>query len=247
MSAEPKQHVVLCEGYEDRSFWKGWLLRLGCVDPTDGGSKHVDDVCGRPVKGLGRYLFRTPAGSDVIVQPFHGRSNARQAVEEYLGGKQIYRPHRLVLNLDSDAEDASDRSAEDQVRGIARGLGAEGAGNGPFEIGGSALYALIWRCADPEPTPGVPTKQTLERLVAAAICAARPDRGPAVKAWLEAEPHGLELPRSYGYSYYAKWHADGGSGSFYELLWRDDSVVAALRHRLNATDAWNTVEELAND
>ena len=25
--------VVLCEGFHDRAFWAGWLLRLGCTDP----------------------------------------------------------------------------------------------------------------------------------------------------------------------------------------------------------------------
>ncbi len=25
------QHVVLCEGYDDRAFWAGWLLHLALV------------------------------------------------------------------------------------------------------------------------------------------------------------------------------------------------------------------------
>ncbi|MEE8525218.1 MAG: hypothetical protein V3T72_14880 [Thermoanaerobaculia bacterium] len=70
---EAKQHVVLCEGFDDRSFWSGWLLHLGCTDPSERGKRTVTDAWGRPVKGKGRYLFRTPAGSDVVVHPFQGR------------------------------------------------------------------------------------------------------------------------------------------------------------------------------
>jgi hypothetical protein len=247
VTAEPRQHVVLCEGYEDRSFWKGWLLNLRCTDPSDGGKRPVNDAWGRPVKGSGRYLFRTPSGSDVLVQPFQGRANARRAVEEYLGGKQTYRPQRVVLNLDSDGANEGDTSAEDQIHGIAQALGADGPAGGPYEAEESVLYPVIWRCGDAEPAPGLPKKQTLERLVAAAICAAHPDRGPAVKVWLEAEPHGLALPKSYSYSYFAKWYADRGAGSFYEHLWQDEAVAAELKKRLEATGSWATVEALVSD
>lgn len=144
MSGESKPHVILCEGYEDRSFWRGWLLHCGCSDPSEGGRKPATDIFGRPVKGSGRHLFRTPAGSDVIVQPFQGRSNAGRATREYLGGRQAYRPTRVVLNLDADAELGSDTSAEDQIRGIAGDLGATGPSSGPFELGPSILFAIIW-------------------------------------------------------------------------------------------------------
>ncbi len=247
MTSEAKQHVVLCEGFDDRSFWKGWLLHLGCTDPSNGGTKAVNDVFGHPVKGEGRFLFHTSAGSDVVVKPFGGRANAARPVEEYLGGHQIYRPDRVVLNLDCDDAIDATGSAEDQVRTIARGLGAAGDGRGPFEIDGSRLYAVLWECGDPDPTPGVPRKQTLERLVTAAIRAAAPDRGPAVEHWLNAEPQGLRLPKSFGYSYFAKWYSDHGEGHFYESLWQDEAVVRELEERLRSSGAWQTVEKLVQD
>lgn len=51
---ETKQHVILCEGFDDRSFWSGWLLHLGCIDPSERGKRTVTDAWGRPVKGKGR-------------------------------------------------------------------------------------------------------------------------------------------------------------------------------------------------
>jgi hypothetical protein len=242
-----RQHVVLCEGFDDRSFWRGWLLHLGCSDPTDRGRRRVNDAWGRPVTGAGRYLFRTPAGSDIIVQPFGGRSKARQAAEEYLGRRQAYRPARVVLNLDGDADDGKGTRAEDQIRGVARDLGAAVEGRGPYAIEDSFLYPVIWQCGDPDPTAGLPGKQTLERLAAAAILAAYSGRGPAVSSWLDAEPLGLKLPRSYGYSYFAKWYSNHGAANFYEALWQDEAVTRELKTRLEDTGASRYVDELVGD
>lgn len=207
----------------------------------------MNDIWGRPVRGDGRFLLRTPGGSDVVLQPYHGRSNAPRAVDDYLGSRQVYRPSRLVLNLDSDSEGEAGASAPDQVSGIVETLGGEGHFPGPFAIGDSALYAVIWQCADPDPTPGVPSQQTLERLVSAAITARMPERGTAVERWLDDEPSGLELPKSYGHSYFAKWYADHGWAHFYEWVWQDASIAGELRSRLEAEGAWEIVEDLVRD
>ncbi len=122
-----KQHVVLCEGFEDRDFWAGWLGHLGCSDPTNRGEKTGKDAWGRPVRGKGRYLFRTPAGSSVIIHPFEGRTNVRKAVGDYLQG-EANRPDRLVINLDSDAENGSgtrEKGAWEAIRQIVRHHGGE--------------------------------------------------------------------------------------------------------------------------
>jgi hypothetical protein len=245
--SDARQHVVLCEGYDDRSFWRGWLHHLGCVDPTEQGRRVVNDAWGRPVRGRGRFLFRAPSGSLVLVQPFHGRSNARDAVSEHLGDRQPNKPVRVLLNLDCDAEDSADTSAEDQVRGIARDLGARETEPGSYEIGGSLLHAVIWRCDDPAPAPGVPRQQTLERLAAASVQAAYPGRGPAVESWLAAEPIGDLVARSFAHSYFAKWYARHGSGNFYEALWQDERVAAQLSARLEATGAARVVAAMVAD
>jgi hypothetical protein len=197
-----KQHVVLCEGFEDRDF----------------------------------------------VDHFHGRSNARRAAKVYLLGGAS-RPGRLVINLDSDAENGSREGALEAIRQIARHYGAEGAsGNvGPFYIDDVRIFPVIWECADPE-TPGVPGKQTLERLVTAAIQASYPDRGPVVADYLAAEPR-VEVPpaKSYSYSYYAKWYGNHGVGDFFKAIWLDEAVARQLRERLETSGAWETVASLVDD
>lgn len=246
---EEKQHVILCEGFDDRSFWAGWLLHLDCTDPTDRGKRPARDAWGRPVKGGGRYLFRTPGDSSVLVHPFHGRANAGKAAGEYLGG-QVYRPDLMILNLDSDAENGSADGARAAFRRIVEDHGGklEGDGDGPFDLDGVRLSAVIWECGDDDPTPGVPRKQTLERLVAAAIQAAYPARGPVVDEWLAAEPRGGEpRPKNYGYSYLAKWYAEHGADDFFRAIWRQQEVVARLRERLEKTGAWATVASLVDD
>ncbi len=207
----------------------------------------VSDAWGRPVRGRGRFLFRAPSGSLVLVQPFHGRSNARDAVSEHLGDRQPNKPVRVLLNLDSDGDDTADLSAEDHVRSIALDLGGQETEPGSYEIGGSLLHAVIWRCDDPAPVPGVPKQQTLERLVAASVQAAYPGRGPAVETWLNAEPAGDTVTKSFAHSYFAKWYACHGSGNFYEALWQDTRVAEQLTTRLEATGAARIVEAMVAD
>lgn len=247
--AERKQHVVLCEGYDDRSFWRGWLLRLGCRDPSEGGKKPINDTWGRPVRG-GRFLFYTPAGSDIVVQPFHGRARAREAVREYLGNLQPYRVSRVILNLDDDTESIAGSThvgADELCDSIARDLNGVGDQEKGWDIEGSLLVPVIWRCDDPDPTRGLPSKQTLERLLAAAIRAAAPSRADAVEEWLNAEPSGRKLPKSYAYSYFAKWYIDRGAGHFYECLWQDPAVARELQQRLQSVGAWKIVEDMVDD
>ena len=85
MSAK-RQHIVLCEGFDDRSFWTGWLLHLGCDDPSQGGRTTAYDKWGHPIRGRGRFAFTTAAGSCIVVHPFGGRHNLRRALREYLTG-----------------------------------------------------------------------------------------------------------------------------------------------------------------
>ena len=196
----------------------------------------------------GRYLFRTPNGSSVLVQPFQGRSNARRAAREYFR-HQVYRPDRLILNFDSDAENTSWDSALASVRQIVQEHGGEPeASSGFFKVGQIRVFPVIWECDDAEPTPGIPPKQTLERLVTASIRAAYPDRGPVVETWLQAEPRAEVVDhKNYGYSYLAKWYAEHGADDFFRSIWRDEAVAGRLRERLESTGAWESVAELVAD
>ncbi len=242
-----KQHVILCEGFDDRSFWVGWLRHLRCTDPTEQGRRKVKDAHGLPVQGKGHYLFHSPGGACVILHPYGGRSKLRDTANEYLKHHKTRPINRMILNLDSDADSGSHDTARDLIRGIATHFGSEveEPGTAVFDLDGIMASAVIWECTDEDPIPGVPRKQTLERLVAASIRAAYPDRGSTVDEWLAAEPKGEVVShKSYGYSYLAKWYSKHGADDFFRALWRDRAVVEQLHRRLEAHGAWTMVQEM---
>ncbi len=243
-----KQQVILCEGFDDRSFWVGWLRHLKCTDPSNRGRRIVKDAYELRVQGKGRYLFHSPGGACIIVHPYGGRSKLRRTVNEYLKDHTTHPIHRMILNLDSDAESDSDDGARAAVRGLVARLGSqvEAPTAAAFDLDGIQTSTVIWECADEASIPGIPRKQTLERLVAASIRGAYPARGSAVEDWLAAEPRGeaAVTPKSYGYSYLAKWYAEYGADDFFRALWRDEEVVAQLRHRLETNGAWASVQDL---
>jgi hypothetical protein len=80
------ERYVLCEGYDDRAFWKQWLLHLGCREARDA------------VRGEGRVAYRSKSGRLVVVMPYKGLPfleteleivvNRRAGVKRRMGGGQ---------------------------------------------------------------------------------------------------------------------------------------------------------------
>lgn len=64
------QTLIVCEGYDDRAFLKGWLLRRGANDPSKDGKIAVKDPWQRRVQkgqfafhgGDDRFIRLVPAG-----------------------------------------------------------------------------------------------------------------------------------------------------------------------------------------
>jgi hypothetical protein len=160
--------------------------------------------------------------------------------------------HCLVVNVDSDA-DASESAAPDSpavqavVNLVARHGKWQKEQNGDLRLEDGTLVTapVCWSAPDPG-VPGIPTKQTLERLVCSAILAVYPDRGPAVQNWLDSRPAApLAGPKEYAWSYMAGWYAEFGSDSFFREIWRDEGVAQQLESRLKACGAWRIGEMLA--
>ncbi len=259
------ESVILCEGYHDRAFWAGWLEYLGCEDPGrsrgNGNRVAVLDPWGKKVVG-GEFAFHSKAGKFIRVVPCGSDSRAvgRQA-RKRLGDEQqrmqqgASRPrlHRLVLNVDPDVQagDASPRTGfrQQDLRALAEKLDpatveTEDGDLAMFD-GATAVSLVRWETDDP-PLPGVPTQQTLERLVCAAFAATYPDRGPVVDAWLESRPEPPpSSPKEPAMSYMAGWYADTGSDGFYRVTWDRGEVVDELRSRLRQCGAWRVAEALA--
>lgn len=231
------QHVILCEGYDDRAFWVGWLLRLGFKDLSlradSSRTKRVEDPWGRLVS-RGQFGFGTPGGAFVRLVPCDGGGNVAPTAAQFFKEHATHPVGKLLINLDSDDTlGATSTSASDIIARI--------LASGPASV---EVCPIIWACQDLD-APGIPAKQTLERLVAASIAAAYPQRGPSVATWLAAEPRGGDSHKHHALSYLAKWYAEHGADDFYKALWRDEATAEQLERRLRTGGAWAHVDALA--
>jgi len=260
------ESVILCEGYHDRAFWAGWLEHLGCSRPPDVGEKpgsgRVFDPWGREVNG-GQYGYRSKTHKFIRIVPCRGDrkrvlreadrrlKEERQRVEQRAAESQLA---RLILNVDPDvtADGTSVRTGfrfEDLQQRL-RKHDSDLVEDRPGDLAlfrGAVLISLIrWEATD-QVADGLPNQQTLERLVCAALTAAYPDRGPAVKRWLDSRPDGpVAGPKEFGWSYMAGWYAEFGCEGFYRNLWLDGRVVTELKSRLAECRAWRVAEALAD-
>ncbi len=254
------ESVILCEGYHDRAFWAGWLLHLGCVDPGQPKAGHmarsiVRDPWNDPVIG-GQFGYHSKSGRFLRVQPCGGKSGIRPAAQRRLGQRVLKGLTRLVLNIDADTHadgtttGATGLRRQDVVHFIRTTFDPSAVVNvdGEIEIdGGVTKVALVrWEASDPH-SPSLPTQQTLERLVSAALIAAYPARAQVVQVWLAARPAPPPSdPKEHAWSHMAGWYAEHGCEDFYANLWRDAVVVSELETRLRSSGAWQIAEGLAS-
>lgn len=103
----------------------------------------------------------------------------------------------------------------------------------------TTVSLVVWK-TDDEPASGLPQKQTLERLVSAAIREAYPERAEEVHRWLRSRTDPPEPnPKDYSWSYMAGWNSEAGCESFLAQIWKDELVAASLKTRLEASGAWD--------
>ena len=162
---------------------------------------------------------------------------------------------RLVVNVDSDldADTTDDPGANTLTPADVLHLVQEkidetatltSEGEVTLHDGDTTVSTVIWQC-DTEPTDGVPTKNTLERLVCAAIARAYPERPPAIARWLNDRGDAPAAgPKEHAWSYMAGWYAQGGCEEFFRAVWRDDKVVPELEALLRASSAWTIANQI---
>lgn len=252
---EPES-IVLCEGFHDRAFWSEWLLRLGCTDPGVQAGKTervaVMDAQGKPVTRR-QFGFRSRNGAFIRVVPCGGKSGLLNELRGRIKGRTIDPLRYVVVCMDSDTDAPSSGGLSggtqlSDLGNFLRGFEPSVKVEPPWlELDdGAAHVALIrWETHDPAGT-GLPTKQTLERLVCAAILAAYPERGAPVANWLASRPGPPPLTqKEFAWSQMAGWYAEHGCEDFYRQVWRDPHIAHELESRLRAAGAWPIVEELA--
>jgi hypothetical protein len=227
------QAVILCEGFDDRAFLAEWLVTLGCKEARQ-------DPWKKPVT-TGQYGFTSPAGRFVRVHPCSGKAMLAEVAGHYVDLHGARPVSRLLLCFDADcpAPAVAPPGAVLQSLAARRTVDAEG------RIGGVEVATIAWECDDPPDAQGVPSQQSLERLVAAAIVAVEPARGASVARWLSAAPvtAGPEH-KAHAYAYLAKWFAPSGCEDFFRAVWRDPAIRAQLEARLRRAGSLPLVEAL---
>jgi hypothetical protein len=258
------ESVVLCEGYHDRAFWAGWLDALQCADLSRRGRSDfpvpVIDPWGKPVQ-RGEFGFESSTGRFVRIVPCRGdsrlvRREARRRLRiEMQRRDEGAEPRlaRLVLNVDpdvpTDVPSTKTGLRPEDVRTLIHEFDPAAAENDVGDLvlfGGTSVASLVrWETGD-APTPGLPSQQTLERLVCAAIVAAYAQRGPAVQQWLDSRPDPPPPdPKEHAWSYMAGWYAEHGCEDFFRHVWRDEAIRTQLESRLKESRAWRIAEALA--
>ena len=161
---------------------------------------------------------------------------------------------RLVFNVDTDVN-VSDASLKtgfrlQDLRSLVDELDPSATENeqGDFLLfeGRTTVSLVRWESAD-DATDGVPSQQSLERLVCGAVVAAYPDRGPAVQNWLDSRPGDPPTgPKEFAWSHMAGWFAQQGCEAFFRVLWQKEPEVAnQLESRLCQSGAWRVAEAFA--
>jgi hypothetical protein len=245
------ESIVLVEGFDDRDFWKGLLLRLGCAEArNDPPAEH---------RQRAGFTYRTPPGGLLHVIPYKAAPGAPigdelRALSRLKLKERAHKPlRRLVLSPDADRHPTM-AAAQAGVRSIVTAACPEATetSDGDFAIDRGALlvsarfvHADAARNAEGKLPAGVPDQRALEQLACAAIAAAHPSRAAAVASWLAARPDpGGRVHKAHAWSYYAGWCTEHGTGDFYGSLWRDPAVGAELERLLRAQGAWRVIDAL---
>ena len=235
------QRVILCEGFHDRAFWKGMLLhRFRCAEMRT-------DPIGRSVRE-GQFGYCTPTGRFVRVVPMRGDTSLLLPEWRRLlqAREQDPCPEVVILNCDRDCLATAtgvgsggfsiadlEREAK-QIEG-ASATDTSGYVCMPTSWGRVKLGLLVWECANPVDRL-VPDKQSLERIVVAALSQVDRSRATIVREWLDRTP-APAMPwfhKSFAWSHMAGWAAHHGCEFFYERVWQDAATSSALENQLGA-------------
>ena len=252
---ESIESILFCEGYHDRAFWDGLLLKLGCTSLKSKGGVAVYDRFGEPVVG-GQFAYHSKSGKFIRLFPCRSKNNVTPLARIRLSQKAAKPIDKIVLNFDYDvfADGTKNPNAKDHIASVEGMLNRmkipfERPENEPsvFSIDGGSvkLNVIQWRSETP-PSDILPNQQTLERVVCDAILKAHPERAQILSPWLAALPQASrEEVKTFAWSHMSGWHASDGCEAFYSRLWEDSKVAEELKKLLEACGAWAVAEELA--
>ena len=239
---------ILCEGYHDRSFWSGMLQYLdwNIMEKWQG-------------KKSRQYGFDDKDKTkSVVVTPCEGKSNIGPELFLKLRRLETNPINHLIVNIDPDGQEFTAQFCKDTIRNAIQKAQQElkNQKKEPFESkeagqhfqiktqrGATQIHWVVWGTAN-SGGQNLPTQQTLERMICAAILEVYPDRAGPVNQFLTATPlpPGDTNPKSYAWSFMAKWAGESGCDRFYQALWEDEQVRESLKNIMTETGAWQAIE-----
>ena len=237
-----KQSFIVCEGYHDRSFFTGWLHRVGCS-----GDRDTKDLSGSRLGG-GQYGFYSSEKNFTKVIPCEGNKDVLREAKILLNQTADKTPDYLILNLDPDIESDDIRKTGKKLSDVKYDLERQFKEekisriltdetdqkwvvmSDPSDADVNVKVSLIrWEVLEQPDCPGLPTKQCLERIICCAILRAYPDRAQLVQNWLISLGDEKKLtPKSHSWSYMAGWFAEKGCDDFLQAIWRDEKIAREL-------------------
>jgi hypothetical protein len=232
----PPESVVICEGYHDRAFLNAWFLALGCTAYKD----KIYPPFGKKVTGGGQFVLRSNADRWIRIVPTHGEGKWREVADAELGFRSTRALDRVVVVLDDDGDRGAPASRTTSFEGWAAAKGAtrvEATSEFALKDGGvvpTGLSLVVWSAPD-APAVGLPAKQTLERLVCAAIARTHPERTEPVCAWLASRPSpppDEKHHKSHAASHMAGWFSDRGYEGFFAAIWEDGHGIRSQLERI---------------
>ncbi|MGC9259712.1 MAG: hypothetical protein ACP5I8_06475 [Phycisphaerae bacterium] len=260
--------LILCEGYDDRSFLAGFLQHhCRCTEPA------IADR--RPSKyGKGAYIFSAAGGShEIHVLPCQSVGQVWRSFKSNIGAiASGVHPEIDFLTIFTDHDTVPDGQesvvASNSPPFIKPGSIKEllDGAKIKYREGGSqdipdwqidkvdksqcAVALLHVRTHDLASRPGLPSKQTLERLVCHAIAKAHPDRSNTVTDWLASRQNpptrtDRQESKEHAYSYLAGWYASDGCDYFFRHIWEQADIREYLIQEMRQTGVLQALESMA--
>jgi hypothetical protein len=196
----------------------------------------------------GEYAFRTATGAFLRVVPAQGEAALLNTVRRFVRDAVTKPVEELLLVRDPDVDVGADWRGPMAAR-VANLLATEPTLTplpAPNAFSGPGLASGCFACwATDEAVPSLPSKQTLERLVVAAVGEAHPDWLAHAAQFLGTRPSppppsGKEAAMTL----MAGWYSGRLSEGFFEAIWADDAIARALERRLAASDTLAALERL---
>ena len=245
------QSVIICEGFHDRAFLKGWLEKLDWRSPSRSEGRTFCDSRGEAGRAGHFVLFRDRAGvrDYVRIAPVTGDTNVLPVAGDLLLEDKPL--DVLICVLDSDQPRASADPVASRLQAFTKRLGPPGTSAMRPDGGSVRLELLVW-CTAPSTHPrvGLPATHTLELVAIDSIVAAYPARAAAVENFIAAQPladptrESAGRAKEHAWAYMAKWSGSRGCDEFYQGIWDDAQIAAALEATLRSTSAWDVLASL---